>query len=244
MTASTPADGSSDRDAVRGAIKQRAFEHEHAGQFEEALRAWDLLRRAGGNDGLSAIARSRSAKLKRRLEDRSRASDLVSRGDEVTRAAVAQAERDGRYGLVIEVRRLQVDAHRDAHSLAALGSALRRGGELDEAATVLQWAIGLDPSDETNRAAYVAKGALLREAGDLREARALLERLHRRNPGDAYAASALAAVYLDYVEGHGMLALLEPAERLIKVAYAQLDRAEIRNLYRRFDAVKRRVERP
>ena len=51
-----------------------------------------------------------------------------------------------------------------------------------------------------NSPAYTAYGSLLRERKRLTEARDLPAEIHALHPNDAYAAEALAAVYLDIAD--------------------------------------------
>jgi tetratricopeptide (TPR) repeat protein len=230
------------QDEVRAAIVNRAVAAEKAGALEQALQLWTLLENAGGTDAEKTVARSRVAKLTRRINDQRHARRIVAAGDEHTRQAVLDAEQAGRVGLVVEVRRLQAAAHRDPRTLAALGSALRRAGDYPEAASVLEESIRLDPSRDTNRSTHVAQGALLRETGQLAQARALLEDLRGNDGRDPYTAAALAAVYMDYAESRGHHDLLEAAEKLIGIAYAQQrDSAETRKLYGRLDKLRRQA---
>jgi tetratricopeptide (TPR) repeat protein len=228
---------------VREAIRRHAVAAEEAGRLAEALQAWELLlQRAGGNRALVSITRSKVVALSRRVRDQARATDLLSGNDEGVEAAISEALTASQFGLVVEARRLQVAQQRDVKTLTALGSALRRAGQLDEAAATLDEAIQLNPSKATNRHAYVARAALLRASGDKRAARDLLEELHTAAPGDPYCAAALAAVYLDYAEQNGDTQLLDTAQRLIGVAYAQQhDPTETRGLYGRLDSLRARL---
>jgi tetratricopeptide (TPR) repeat protein len=227
---------------VREAIRRHAVAAEEAGRLGEALKAWELLmQRAGGDRALTSIARSNVTALCRRIQDQARAAQVLSGGDADVEGAISEAVAASQLGFVVEVRRLQVAQRPDARTLTALGSALRRANRLDEAAAVLDEAIQMDPSRATNRHAYIARGALLRAAGEKRAARELLEDLHSAAPADPYGATALAAVYLDYAEQNGETRLLDTAERLIGIAYAQQhDREETRGLYGRLDSLRRR----
>lgn len=237
--------GDSPRAFLVEKIRQQAQCHERAGRLAEAVKCWTVLDRPGLQDGVASVARSQVTRLNRRIEHRRHAEQLVSRGKDALEEGVEIAEQAARWGLVVEVRRIQAARERNIHNLTALGSALRRAGEHDQARAVLAEAIAIDPSKTSNRAAYVAMAALLREVGQRAGARALLEELRDLGCRDRFTAACLAGVYLDYIESHGQVSLLEPTRYLIDLAYAQDPGAtEIRMLYRRLDAVKRKRKLP
>jgi tetratricopeptide (TPR) repeat protein len=227
---------------VLESIRTRAEALEHTGELEEAMKLWQLLARSASGDGVAMVAKSRTQKLARRLEDRKRAREILDRGDDAVRAAVHEAERNGRAGLILEIRRLQLAGERSAATLTALAAALRRAGEPGQAHRLVDEAIAIDPRKDSNCAAYVVLAALHRDRGRLKEARTLLEELRRIAPGRSYVASALAAVYLDYVEHYGQTSLLDPARKLIGSAYAQRQNgADLGALYGRLAALERKL---
>jgi tetratricopeptide (TPR) repeat protein len=227
---------------LHDSIRQRALALEESGDLSKAVSAWQLLAEARGDAALRSVANSRIEKLSRRIRDIARAEELLASGKGHLEAAITQAEQNSHFGLVVEVRRLQVAQQRDVRSLTAFGSALRRAGDFDQATAALEEAIQMEPSKPNNLPAYVAKGALLRAIGDKRGARDLLEELHDLDQRDPYVATTLAATYLDYAEQNGQTHLLDPAERLIGIAYAQQhDPLETKALYRRLDSLKRKV---
>jgi len=79
--------------------------------------------------------------------------------------------------------------------LSAFAPALRDSGRLDEALAAYQEAIELEPSYETNKAAYTSLTATLRRLGRLDEAQHHGEQLRQVHPDDPYVLNALGAVY-------------------------------------------------
>lgn len=229
--------------SIRTRISAEAQAHERAGRLEDAIRCWEVLASSRGADGLTQVARSRREKLRRVLDNKRQARRVVMNGEGAVSAAVEDAERAGRLGLVVEIRRLQCDEDENRRTLTALASALRSAGETDEAEAVLETAFALDPSRRSNRPAHVARGALLRDLGRRAEARELLQELYDEAPNDPYAAAALAAVHLDYVEHNGETSLLPGARRLVVLALARGERpgdVNLRALYGRLERLEQR----
>jgi tetratricopeptide (TPR) repeat protein len=208
-------------------------------QLGRLSEAGELLRAVLAANPANTVARNWRDTVDRRVACRREAAELLEAGR--LHAVLDQAkEREHRFELQIEGRRLLAEREGDLAAWCALGGAQRRAQERSGARHTYGVALRRDARPATNAGAFVGLAALERDEGHLAAARELAQSVLRVDRRDAGALLVLAAVYQDLAETHGRRDLLPPARELLRRAYAISDGdAKVKRAFHRQESLER-----
>ena len=182
----------------------------HARRYEDALAHYEAIAAESTDETQLKVARRHIGELHEAF--RAQRTDSFPQAQE----RAIGLRRSGKAELAAVWHRraaeLAPTPHERSVALASWASTLRGLRRIDEARTLAEQAVRLDPSPETNKAAHTVYVTVLADAGAVDEGVRQAVRLVRAHPRDPVVLKAAGGAYLDLAKRTGDASLRRKAD--------------------------------